>query len=117
MDGSSLRQGAARSADKPQTRFVYPIVAAAAALWAPAAHAHGERDLPSEDKPAVPVIVVPQVEALDEATPGKRGRRDGLTCLLNGEVKVAVRPQRVEQAPVQLAARRVALGCNPDPHR
>src|SRR5579859_3005801 len=34
MDGSSLRQGAARSADKPQTRFVYPIVAAAAALVA-----------------------------------------------------------------------------------
>jgi high affinity Mn2+ porin len=36
-------------------------LAALVTLAAPPANAHGERDLPSEDKPAVPVIVVPQV--------------------------------------------------------
>jgi high affinity Mn2+ porin len=35
-------------------------LAALAALAAPPAHAHGERDLPSEDKPAVPVFIVPR---------------------------------------------------------
>ena len=34
MDGSSLRPGMIRPTDKPQTRFAYPIVAAAAALVA-----------------------------------------------------------------------------------
>jgi high affinity Mn2+ porin len=38
-----------------------PAISALMAWAAPPAYAHGERDLPSEDKPAVPVIVVPQV--------------------------------------------------------
>jgi len=59
---------AARAESRTYLRQQFPLAATAASFallvcWTQSARAHGERDLPSEDKPAIPVVAAPEVPA------------------------------------------------------